>query len=505
MNALGGLVILGVLVFLLFTAFIPSAASISLTTGNRSSGSTTNGGTIIFSDVNISLQDVERIPLVSLNFTIFDRNGDAAVENVVFHVTGLELVDANNRFNVTLMSPNITVLASWNTYGLGYDVDYGYRWNQTVAGFGFGYGTAGANNITLSYRIRYTTHFAGSFYGRLFANATLTGVTKMYSSAPSNFTVTSGVSPPEDGIPSEEGQPGVTASASTLRTIELQFGVSLPAAFNVNDTNGDDILDTFTDPNSVLTEVRFVTINGSAVVLLSINNSSIPGFFWDTTSNTIAVVSYESTTLASGQAWVDTTAKEVITIVEVQKTGWFYFEMTDLYPPIQYQTFQLTVETNEGRTIPADRIWRENGKIYVLDDPAVQYNIIYTYDILPPVFQPADGTTFTIARPTISITYFTPVTINSASFGGIDITNQFSTNQANFTFTPSYDLGNGPYLLSINAQDDNGNTVASTATYFVNLPVEEQTAAFPWLYIIIAGIIGVIVAVLVVLRWRLIL
>ena len=40
-------------------------------------------------------------------------------------------------------------------------------------------------------------------------------------------------------------------------------------------------------------------------------------------------------------------------------------------------TNKHTVKTSDGRTISSDNIWRENNKIYVLDDPTTEYLFIY--------------------------------------------------------------------------------------------------------------------------------
>jgi len=40
-----------------------------------------------------------------------------------------------------------------------------------------------------------------------------------------------------------------------------------------------------------------------------------------------------------------------------------------IYPNIE----NLDVKTSDGRNISLDKIWRDKGKIYILDDPDIEY------------------------------------------------------------------------------------------------------------------------------------
>lgn len=515
-NKLVGVGIAGMLILFIFMILIPPAASIDLTVGEPSPSSTTNGNTITFSDVNISIQNVERIPLIDLNFTIF-TNANAEVDNVRFHINGSESEDTNSRFTVTLEYPSVSVLESWYTYGSGYDYGYGYRWD-TPEGYGYGYGNTGEENITLSYTIVYTTHSTGTFYGKLFANATLNDITVIYSSsASSTFTVSTGGHGGTGGEGGGHPSQGViiTASQAAVDTVESLFGVTLTTPFSASDTNGDGLVDTFNDPNGVLTNVHFTLVNGSQCFLISTDNNAIPEFFWNTKTNTITPVSYAPGSVKD--TYVDTTAEEVTVVVEVEKGAWVYIEIADAYPPDVYPEFTLTIKTIDGRVISPDNIWRQNDNIYLLDDPATQYHFVYKYDILPPTFEPpngtifnatfvpSDGATFNVARPSIAIIYFEVVTVTAATLNDVDILGQLnSLDQKTYTFAPTNDLTNGRYVLSITVEDSDGNVRTSTATYFVDLPQQEQPLQLPWMWIIIITAIIIIVLVIIILRKQLI-
>jgi hypothetical protein len=495
------------LVALILFVLVKPATAVHLDPGTPSSTSVIIGDVITFNNVNLTIPAAEAIPVNYLNFSIRQSSNNQEIAYVHFSIQGSKTLDSpSGNFNVTNVT-NTANLPFSASSGYGYDENTGYNVN-----FGYGYGySAGSTDLTILYRITYKTHAAGTFYAKLYVNCTNHTFISGTSTA---FTVTSTSGGGGGGLPPSEGGRNVTASAEVIHAIETQFGIHIPIPFYANDTNGDGILDRFTDPNHVLTEVRFVNISVNEVILLSTNGDSIPEFFWNTTTNSISAITYVPAANLPQQTVLNTTAKEITLLVTLNKTGWIYIDITDSYPPTQYPNYHFSVQTQDGRIIPANHVWRENGKIYVLDDPSTQYQFIYAYDVLPTVFQPssrtfnasfvpADGTIFTVTRPVIHVMYDAPVTIIAATFGRINIINQFTTtDNHNFTYQPTYDLAAGTYVLSITAQNDNGTTLTSTATYTIN-PPKAVTTTFPWLYIIIAVILLVIIiAVLIILRRR---
>lgn len=323
--------------------------------------------------MNVSIQNVERIPIAQLNFTIFNNNNDAEVANVSFYVSGTEILDTNSRFTVTLVSPSIV---SEYTYGYGYDITNGYRWDYDKGyGYGYGYGNSSLDNITLSYTIVYTTHTTGTFYGKLFVNASLNSIARTYtSSATSTFTVTApssgGGSGGGGGATPEEEQ---ETSEGTMNDIEEQYGVTLEVPFYANDTDGDGIVDTFTDPNDVLTCIHNTTVAGNASFLISVDDDEIPEFLWDAEADTVTPVTHNVGDIVDTE--IDTEDNTITVTITIEKANWTYIEVSDDYPE-----FNVTIKTADGRIISSDMIWRENNKIYVLDDPATEYHLIYDYE-----------------------------------------------------------------------------------------------------------------------------
>ncbi|MEM0493468.1 MAG: NosD domain-containing protein, partial [Candidatus Thermoplasmatota archaeon] len=322
-----------------------------------------------------------------------------------------------------------------------------------------------------------------------------------------SFTTTTAPSGGETPPPSGPSEIRITVSMTKMNEINNLFGLSLTTPFYARDTDGDGRVDTLVDPNGVLTEVQNTILDGHVIMLISTNKDNKPEFFWDTASNTITPVNYQQGTVQD--TIIDKAQETVTVIINIAKTGWVYIDITDQYPPDQYSGFTLTVKTSDGRTIPSNLIWRENGRIYILDDPSTTYHIIYKYTILPPTFNPPTGTTFdstftpgsgyefNIRRPTITITYTEAVTIVVATLNNMDVRHMFTTTDNKvYTFQPTYDLSNGEYTLSITVRDSDGNQLTSTATYKINAPLttaEEQTQ-YPW--ILIAGAIIIILIIL---------
>lgn len=291
-------------------------------------------------------------------------------------------------------------------------------------------------------------------------------------------------------------------TTEAMDVIQMTFGLQFAQPFYATDTNGDGIVDTFTDPNHLLTLVHFVNMSGNASFLLSTGNDMIPEFFWDTNANKIVLLTFVSVLMM--ETWIDSEAEEVLIIFDIEKTGWVYIQVADPYPLDKYSNFTLTVKTANDRIVSSDMIWRENGNIYILDAPSVQYILTYRYTILLPIFNPSNGTHLELARPTITITFFEGIMITVATFNDKNILDQITAiDRKTFIFTPISNLTDGTYTLSLIAQDSEANTLTSTSTYTISTE-KISTAEIPWLIITLIVIILLIVVILILLRMRLI-
>jgi len=361
---------------MIFLVLIPPATAVKLKPGIPDDTSVTTGTTIIFTDVNLTIRGEEKIPVDFLNFSIFNNANDQCVAFVTFFVDGAEIEDyPSNKFLVT----NTTVISDdWYTYGYGYGYDeyegdpqyFGY-------GYGYGYGEDGYSDITFLYDIEYTTHTTGTFYARLFVNST----SYTYESDESTtFSVSSaggggggGGSTP---VIEEEEETGESSEASSevMTTIEELYDVILEEHFNASDTDGDGILDSFTDPNGILTLIHTVNISGNPCFLISVDEDGIPEFFWDPAENNITTIYHNVGIITDSE--INAADKIVVITVRVEKANWTYIEINDPYP----KASKPIILASDGRSISSDLIWREDNVIKILDDPTVEYFFVYAYE-----------------------------------------------------------------------------------------------------------------------------
>jgi hypothetical protein len=248
------------------------------------------------------------------------------------------------------------------------------------------------------------------------------------------------------------------------------FDIELEQNFTANDTDGDGEieLDEFNDPNGVLSAERLVNMSGHNTYLVKLNNSYDDMFVWNTTDNSVNQVTHDSGTVTEEK--VDTDEEKYTITVQVEKSDWIYIEINDAHPEIS----NLTVKRSDGTIISPDMIWRENDKIYVLDDPDTNYTFEWGYEILPPIFSISDGNIFDTAQPEFSITYLENVTIIESTLNTEPI--ELTTNDdKEFIFSTDSNLSDGEYTLSITVNDSNDYTRTDTITFSITVAGEIDT------------------------------
>ena len=289
--------------------------------------------------------------------------------------------------------------------------------------------------------------------------------------------------------------------ANQLAFISARYEVALTEPFYCYDLSGDGILDTFFDPNERITAIPAdpLMLDNHACFLLSLDHTRIPGFFWDTTTDSIVQITHTVGTFLNKT--IDEALERATIRVLVEKAGWIYLETTDAYPQAS-----LTVLTGD-RTIASNLTWRDNGTIYVLDDPGNEYffRFDHIYQQLQGLFSPPDGGVINADDPTITITYNVPVMIVSALFDTLDMKNELTTyDNMMFTFTPPGYLENGTYNFVIDAQALEGNGfLSSTVTYFYfqyQLPPQQSFLEKNWMLLVLVGFIAAIGALLLLFK-----
>jgi parallel beta-helix repeat protein len=339
----------------------------------------------------------------------------------------------------------------------------------------FGDGTTGNGSTIL-----HTYHSSGTY------SVTL-AVTDDQGNNGTNRTSVTIISLAQHMIPSEQ-----------LNLINTRYKLMLTEQFFCYDTDGNGVVDTFVDPSQVLTAVhnQALNFNNNILFLLSIGTDSIPEFFWNTTTDLIFPITY---TIGIVQNKVVDDANEQAKLyVTVDKDQWIYIEIND-----QYRDSPVTITTMD-RTISDDKIWRENQKIYIFDDPETSYQYIFAniYPALTVLFSPADGGIINGDYPTIKITYNVPVTIISATFNSTNIESQLiRVDNRSFMYTPPGYLENGTYLFEIDAQALQGKGYRSASVvyfYFAyETPPQQSFLEKNWLWIVLGIWIGAIGGLLI--------
>ena len=283
-------------------------------------------------------------------------------------------------------------------------------------------------------------------------------------------------------------------SLTQLNLVNTRFNLALTEPFFCYDSNGDGVVDTFVDPAQILTAVhnKPVDFNSDVLFLISIGDDLVPEFFWNTMTDQIVSITHAIGTVQNKV--IDDVNEQAKIYVTVDKHQWIYIEIDDPYPdsPVTITTL--------GRTISADKIWRENQKIYVFDDPETNYQ--YTFEnifpLLTAVFSPTDGGIIDSDSPTIQITYNVPVTIISATFNYSNVQPQLiRLDDKRFMYTPPGYLENGTYPFEIHAQALQGTGyLQSSLVYFYfsyEAPPQKSFLEMNWLWIVIGiwtGAIG---------------
>jgi hypothetical protein len=297
-------------------------------------------------------------------------------------------------------------------------------------------------------------------------------------------------------------------TATTLNILENQYEIELDELFLSYDSDGDSKVDKFIDPNEVLKPVHtgYIDINGNNFFLLSIDDDFIPEFMWNSITDSIDYIDCIEVSIEENLE-IDPENETATFNITVNKDGWIWIDVIDKYP---YASVSVLTE---NRIISSDFIWRKNNRIYILDDPEINYTIVFDNiyeDVNPPTFIPGDSGIIDEISKTINITYNVPVIITYATFNNVNIESELITSDNMvFSYTPPGYWEEGMYSLEIDAQAINGNSQdSSIATYFYYAyttpppPPEKSFIEQFLIWIIIGTIGGAVSAIYLFIRYK---
>ena len=306
-----------------------------------------------------------------------------------------------------------------------------------------------------------------------------------------------------------------TTSIVTLNKIEYKFDISLSKFFYGYDSTGDGNIDRFIDPNNVLVPVHTgkIDIDGNNIFLLSCDgNDNIPNFMWNSSTDEIMDINYIIGQLIDSN--IDEINKIITSTVRAGKMeNWIYLEISK--PVIdEFGTIDSLIGVTKNSTnIDSDKIIEKDNKIYVLDDPVVEYVIKYNYKP-PPLslvdINPKDGIV-NQNNPIITFTFNYPVVVTYADFYIQDLSVDFSIaddiktkDYRTFSYTPPSDLKKGVYYLDLDVLGQDGKTLTINNYFFSFQPYKaEESEISIFSFLMLIGFIGIIGAILLlILRFK---
>lgn len=215
---------------LIIAIFTPSFGAVKLSPGTPNKTSLYVDNYIVFRNVNLTVRGTEAIPIDFLRFVIYSHTTNNPIAYVNFTLQGNILSQyPASRFTVLPLT-NTTTIPYNTTWGYGYDERNG---TSTTYDYGYGYGPSGAIDVSILYNVTYKTQTSGTFYAKLFVNAT----TYTYTSEESTrFTVQSS-GPPPSGGPSgdpESNEPPVAHAGGPYKGI-----IDVPVTFDGSQSSDD--------------------------------------------------------------------------------------------------------------------------------------------------------------------------------------------------------------------------------------------------------------------------
>jgi hypothetical protein len=390
-------VVLTLLIFFIFTP--PSGVAVHLHPGVPSYTSPlyNTSKTVTFNNVELTIKGDEAIPVTSLTFSIRRNGTDEEIASVQFYINGTEKPDSDpaNRFTVINITNTSNLPYEENGSFNGYDEQTG-----ETANFGYGYGYTMTVDLTILYKITYTTHITGTLYGQLLVNSS----THLFTSGPSTpFTV----SPPPD-----DTEAPLITNITTTPSSQL--------------TNGSiNITATITDNLSVF-EHKIRITGPAGYTPLNISMTQVGGntFYYNTTYTIIGTYTYSLWAKdTSNNSAVSTTHQFIISA---------HLTITTLLPRWNFISIPFNQTISKTNLIVRDNgteyTWTEAINAGLLITTIFQWNrtIPQAYrstSILTPgygywiyAYQPCELSA-TSLNPNISTNYITTLSIKWNAFG----------------------------------------------------------------------------------------
>jgi hypothetical protein len=177
----------------------------------------------------------------------------------------------------------------------------------------------------------------------------------------------------------------------------------------------------------------------------------------------------------------------------------------------------LVVKTSDGRTISSDMIWREDGKIFILDDPTTEYLLIYSYteegflfdvilQLTPDSVNAGENVNALITLINVGESGLVNGTVNYTLYKGAEIIwsseeNVSVLSQKTYNkIISTDDLNPGSYTYKVTYSYGGGQTASAQGIFTINAVIPPSEIIPLWVIIIIVILISIIVLIVVLFK-----
>jgi hypothetical protein len=172
------------------------------------------------------------------------------------------------------------------------------------------------------------------------------------------------------------------------------------------------------------------------------------------------------------------------------------------------------VKTADGRTISSDMIWREGGKVFILDDPSTEYLLIYSYvegslfdvilELTPNSVNVGADVSALITLINVGAPGLVNGTVNYTLYNGEELVWSSEEDvsvlgQKSYTKTISTDgLSPGSYTFKVVYSYTGGQTASAQGMFSIKAPASKE---FPLIWILLILMLIIIIVIIVIL-WK---
>jgi hypothetical protein len=200
--------------------------------------------------------------------------------------------------------------------------------------------------------------------------------------------------------PHDEGTETLVASPATAQQVAEHLNRSSPVALAALDTTGDGAPDALDENVTGAQLVRTAEVDGEAALLLRAPDARASSLWLPASDEAHPVSAVEVDEAAAELVENGTTATVSVDAAD----GWTLVDAPDLAPADDVER----VEHADGTPVPTDRVWREDGRVLVLEQGPGTLDVLYSQADENPTPFPAAAALVALLAATAGIRAATP-------------------------------------------------------------------------------------------------